>query len=455
MIRTVLNIFKIPDLRNKLLFTIALLLIYRVGFHIPVPGFDQAKISARMSGEADTPLRRAALYMQMFTGGRLDKTSLFGLGIMPYITASIILMLLGEVVPALKKLRQEGYTGYKKINEYTRYLTVLVCVIQAVMYMKVLGWGGAGEEGLAYAGMERQALLMGVFGMTAGTIFMMWLGEQIDEYGIGNGISLIIMAGIVDRMPWSVWWLVRNASFSVAPEPGTIGPAKIFFLVAAFIFVTAGAILITQGQRRIPIQQAKLMRGHRIYGGQRQYVPLRVNHGGVMPIIFASSFMIFPPILIDQVAVRFPQSEFLSMLRGAFRYEGYFHSVLYMLLIFLFAYFWVTVQFQPKDMAKNLRDSGAFVPGLRPGRRTADYLETVMIRITYFGAAFLAAIAIIPSLVAMLLGIPFSVATFLGGTGLLIVVSVSLDLVQKIEANLLMRSYEGFMGTGRIKGAYA
>jgi preprotein translocase subunit SecY len=455
MIRTVFNIFKIPDLRNKLLFTLALLMIYRIGFHIPVPGFDQEKIAAKMSGGSDTPLGRAALYMQMFTGGRLDKTTLFGLGIMPYITASIILMLLGEVIPTLKKLRQEGQTGYKKIQEYTRYLTVLICVIQSIMFMKVLGWGGAGEEGLAYAGMERQALLMGVVGMTAGTIFMMWLGEQIDEYGIGNGISLIIMAGILDRMPWAVWQLLKMANFSIAPPPGTIGPARVLVLVAAFVFVTAGAILITQGQRRIPIQQAKMMRGHRMYGGQRHYLPLRVNHGGVMPIIFASSFMMFPPILIDWFASRFPQSGILSMLRGTFRFDGYIYNVLYMLLIFLFAYFWVTVQFQPKEMAKNLRDSGSFVPGLRPGRRTADYLETVMIRITYFGAAFLAAIAIIPSLVATLLGIPFGVATFLGGTGLLIVVSVSLDLVQKIEANLLMRSYEGFMGTGRIKGAYA
>jgi preprotein translocase subunit SecY len=456
MIKTIFNIFKIPDLRNKLLFTLALLMIYRIGFHIPVPGFDQEKIAARMSGESDTPLGRAAMYMQMFTGGSLSRTTLFGLGIMPYITASIILMLLGEVVPALKKLRQEGQTGYKKIQEYTRYLTVLVCIIQSVMYMKVLSWGGAGNEGYAYAGMERQALLMGIIGMTAGTIFMMWLGEQIDEYGIGNGISLIIMAGIIDRMPWSVWWLVKNVSFTVAPQPGTIGPARILFLVAAFVFVTAGAILITQGQRRIPIQQAKMMKGHRMYGGQRHYVPLRVNHGGVMPIIFASSFMIFPPILIDWMAARFPESGFLGLLRGTFQYAGFTYNVLYMLLIFLFAYFWVTVQFQPKEMAKNLRDSGSFVPGLRPGRRTADYLETVMIRITYFGAAFLAAIAIIPSLIATLLGIPFSVATFLGGTGLLIVVSVSLDLVQKIEANLLMRSYDGFMGgTGRIKGAYA
>jgi len=292
--------------------------------------------------------------------------------------------------------------------------------------------------------------------MTAGTVFLMWLGEQIDEYGIGNGISLIIMAGIVSRMPWAIMQLWQDVDLRVGAGPGTVGPAKILFLIAAFVFVVAGAILITQGQRRIPIQQAKQMRGRRMYGGQRHYLPLRVNHGGVMPIIFASSFMMFPPLIIGQL-LRIPSlsnSSVLLTLQDALGYRAYSYNVLYMLLIFLFAYFWVTVQFQPKEMAKNLRDSGSFIPGLRPGRRTADYLETVMTRITYFGAAFLAVIAVVPSLVSILLGIDWRVATFLGGTGLLIVVSVSLDLVQKIEANLLMRSYEGFSGAGRIKGAY-
>lgn len=453
MLGTVINIFRIPDLRNKVLFTLALLIIYRVGFHIPVPGFDQKKITAiTQSRDTESPLGRAAEYMQMFTGGRLDKSSLFGLGIMPYITSSIILMLLGEVVPALKKLRQEGQTGHKKIQEYTRYLTVLICVLQSIMFMRLLG-----GQRLTYVGMERQAMLMGVIGMTAGTIFLMWLGEQIDEYGIGNGISLIIMAGIISRMPWAIWTLAQNVDLTIGAAPGTVGPAKLLFLIAAFVFVVAGAILITQGQRRIPIQQAKQMRGRRMYGGQRHYLPLRVNHGGVMPLIFASSFMMFPPIIIGQLA-RIPSldnSRVLQTLQEALGPRAFTYNVLYMLLIFLFAYFWVTVQFQPKEMAKNLRDSGSFIPGLRPGRRTADYLETVMTRITYFGAAFLAIIAIVPTVVSMSLGIDWRVATFLGGTGLLIVVSVSLDLVQKIEANLLMRSYEGFSGAGRIKGAYA
>ncbi len=451
MLGTVVNIFRVQDLRNKIIFTVALLVIYRIGFHISVPGFDYKAI-AEATTQSETPLGRAAEMMQMFTGGRLDQSSLFGLGIMPYITASIILMLLGEVVPSLKKLRQEGQTGYKKIQEYTRYLTVLICVIQAIMFMKLLG-----GQGMIYAGMERRALIMGVVSMTAGTIFLMWLGEQIDEYGIGNGISLIIMAGIVSRMPWAVQRLWQNVDFKVGASAGSVGPAKILFLAAAFVFVVAGAILITQGQRRIPIQQAKQMRGRRMYGGQRHYLPLRVNHGGVMPIIFASSFMMFPPIIIGQLlrVESLNNSSILQTMYDALSFRSYTYNILYMLLIFLFAYFWVTVQFQPKEMAKNLRDSGSFIPGLRPGRRTAEYLETVMTRITYFGASFLAVIAVVPSLIIVLLGIEPTVAHFLGGTGLLIVVSVSLDLVQKIEANLLMRSYEGFSGAGRIKGAYA
>ena len=449
MIGTVINIFRIKDLRNKILFTVALLIIYRVGFHIPNPGFDQQRIkNAVETRDTDSPLGRAAEYLQIFTGGTLSQSSLFGLGIMPYITASIILMLLGEVIPALKKLRQEGQTGHKKIQEYTRYLTVLICVIQALMYMRMLG-------AYTHPGMQAQAFAMGIIGMTAGTMFLMWLGEQIDEYGIGNGISLIIMAGIVSRMPWALMSLIEKVDFRVTAQTGAIGPGRIVFLLAAFVFVVAGAILITQGQRRIPIQQAKQMRGRRMYGGQRHYLPLRVNHGGVMPIIFASSFMMFPPIIVEQIARAFPESMVWQTILGALRNDAYTYNVLYMLLIFLFAYFWVTVQFQPREMAKNLRDSGSFIPGLRPGRRTAEYLETVMTRITYFGAAFLAGIAVVPQVLSYALDIPWNITTFIGGTGLLIVVSVSLDLVQKIEASLLMRSYDGFSSAGRIKGAYS
>ena len=451
MLGTFVNIFKIPDLRNKILFTLALLCIYRIGFFIPVPGFDSEKIQ-QVAGQRDdeSPLGRAADYLQMFTGGTLSRSSLFGLGIMPYISASIILMLLGEVIPSLRKLRQEGQTGYKKIQEYTRYLTVPLCLIQSLMYMKMF----AGQQ-YVYAGMQTQALVMGVVGMTAGTLFLMWLGEQIDEYGIGNGISLIIMAGILSRMPWAIMQVLNNFELKVGGEPGTYGPGTVIVLIAAFISVVAGAILITQGQRRIPIQQAKQMRGHRMYGGARHYLPLRVNHGGVMPIIFASSLMMFPQVILGYVRNigSLGSSQFMQLLYDAFSPTAFTYNVIFVIMIFLFAYFWTTVQFQPKDMAKNLRDRGSFIPGLRPGHRTAEYLETVMIRITYFGAAFLAFIAVVPSLAAQLMNVPFSVASFLGGTGLLIVVSVSLDLVQRIEANLIMRNYEGFSDS-RIKGAF-
>jgi len=452
MFGTFANIFKVPDLRNKILFTIALLCIYRVGFFISVPGFDAEKIQ-QVSDQRDTdsPLGRAADYMQMFTGGTLQRSSLFGLGIMPYISASIILMLLGEVLPALKKLRQEGQTGHKKIQEYTRYLTVPLCLVQSLMYMKMFASG----EGYVYPGMQVHAIVMGVVGMTAGTLFLMWLGEQIDEYGMGNGISLIIMAGILSRMPWAIMQVLQNTKLKVGVEAGQFGMGTIVFLIAAFIFVIAGAILITQGQRRIPIQQAKQMRGHRMYGGARHYLPLRVNHGGVMPIIFASSLMMFPPIVLDQLT-KIPalsDSVVLRQISEAFGPTAFTYSVVFVVMIFLFAYFWTTVQFQPKDMAKNLRDRGSFIPGLRPGHRTAEYLETVMVRITFFGASFLAIIAVVPSLITQLLGVPFAVASFLGGTGLLIVVSVSLDLVQRIEANLIMRNYEGF-GDSKVKGAF-
>ena len=450
MLRTVANIFRIPDLRNKILFTIALLCIYRIGFHIPVPGFDQSQIAGPQKG---TPLGQVADYLQMFSGGRLDQSSLFGLGIMPYISSSIILMLLGEVLPALRKLRQEGATGHKKIQEYTRYLTVPLCLIQSTMIMKMMG-------GLTHAGLEKQAVLMGMLGMTAGTLFLMWLGEQIDEYGIGNGISLIIMAGIVSRMPMTIFDVWQKTDFKAVVSEGTYGPGTIAFLIAAFIFVVAGAILITQGQRRIPIQQAKQMRGRRMYGGQRHYLPLRINHGGVMPIIFASSLMMFPPIVFQQLgnipAIRGSDawSGFVASLGDAFTPKAFTYNLVFVLMIFLFAYFWTTVQFQPKEMAKRLRDAGSFIPGLRPGHRTAEYLERVMVRITYYGASFLAFIAVVPSVINQMLGVEYRVAMFLGGTGLLIVVSVSLDLVQRIEANLIMRNYEGFSESGRIKGAF-
>ena len=455
MFRTFFNIFKIPELRNKLLFTVGLLIIYRVGFAVPLPGVNQEYMTKAARQSSGTGFGQLAETFAMFTGGDLQQSTIFGLGIMPYISAGIIFQLLVTVIPALEKLQKEGESGRKKIQEYTRYATVALCLIQATFWMGYM-------RGQHYIHADFQSTfvywLMGVSALTAGTIFLMWLGEQIDEYGIGNGVSLIIMAGIVARMPNAIIMVVQNASFRMSGggAPNTMDPPKILFLLVSFVAVVAGAILITQGQRRIPIQQAKQTRGRRVYGGQRQYLPLRVNHGGVMPIIFASSLLIFPSILFGWLGQAFRGFAMWALLESAFRPGRYVYEVVYIGLVFFFAYFWTTVQFRPKEMANQLRDYGSFIPGLRPGKRTADYLERVMERITYVGAAFLAIIAVIPTVVATQLQIPFRVSAFLGGTGLLIVVSVTLDLVQRIEANLIMRNYRGFLGDegGRIKGAY-
>ncbi|MFP3937026.1 MAG: preprotein translocase subunit SecY [Phycisphaerae bacterium] len=451
MHRSLENIFSIPELLRKLGFTLLLLGIYRVGFHIPLPGLDEQRLSQFMAGQEEGPFGQVLRYYSMFTGGSLQQSTLFGLGIMPYISASIILTLLTTVVPALEKLQREGPVGQRKIREYTRYLTVVLCLIQAIFWLKFTM-----SQGLLYPEYQGSVRIfaMGVAALTAGTVFLMWLGEQIDEYGIGNGISLLIMAGIVVRMPWAITSLRDQfVPELISAQEGSVGVLEIVFLVFSFVFVVAGAILITQGQRRIPIQQAKHTRGRRVYGGQRQYLPLRVNHGGVLPIIFASSLLIFPKLVTGWL-VNNTGAGWARMLDSAFDSGSYIYTIVYIGMIFFFSYFWTTVQFRPKEMADQLRDYGTFIPGLRPGRRTAEFLERVMERITYCGAAFLAVIAVIPTVVSAALNIPFGISAFLGGTGLLIVVSVTLDLVQRIEANLVMRNYGGFLGGTRIKGAY-
>ncbi len=444
MFRTILNIFVIPELRRKLLFTIGLLAVYRIGYHVPLPAMNQDLMAEAMKKQGDQGgFGQLATAFSLFTGGDLQSSTIFGLGIMPYITAAIIFQLLTTVVPALEKLQREGDTGRKKIQEYTRYATVGLCIIQAMFWVNYMR-----RSGYVFADYrdDYQFLLIGVLGLTTGTVFLMWLGEQIDEYGIGNGISLIIMAGIIARMPNAVMyvWEHKSLQMGAADSAAALDPAKILFLIVAFVVVIAGTILITQAQRRIPIQQAKHTRGRRVLGGQRQYLPLRVNHGGVMPIIFASSLMIFPSIIFGYLASA-TQWEPFNFLRRAFDHDSFIYVLCYIAMVYFFAYFWTAVQFQPKEMANNLRDYGSFIPGLRPGKRTADYLERVMGRITYVGAAFLAIIAIIPTLVATKMQIPYQVSSFLGGTGLLIVVSVCLDLVQRIEANLVMRNYKGFL----------
>ncbi|GIW77320.1 MAG: protein translocase subunit SecY [Phycisphaerae bacterium] len=501
MIKTLINIFRVPELRNKVLFTLMMLAIFRIGHSVPIPGVDQwqfltreqqavetAKIAladAKATGdpelikvaEAELAARerekaqsesssdnsaagRLATYVSIFSGGNLSHSTIFGLGVMPYISASIIFQLLGTVVPALEKLQKEGESGRRKIQEWTRYATVPIAAMQAYFW---LGTMGADKVQSTWDG--PMFWITGVIALTAGCIFLMWIGEQIDEYGLGQGISLIIMAGIVCRMPAAINTVWSNLDLSGQGGTGAFGPGTIIALICAFVFVVATAILITQAQRRIPIMQAKHTRGRRVYGGAKQFLPLKVNIGGVMPIIFAQSLMLFPGMLLGYLdSLARSQGwggfgNFIIFLNQQFGHGHFLYVITEMALIFFFAFFWTTVQFKPKEIANNLRDYGSFIPGLRPGKRTADYLEKVMMRMTYVGASFLCLIAVVPTIAFAYLGIPYEVAAFLGGTGLLIVVSVTLDIVQRIETNLLTRNYAGFLGAGeggkRIKGRSA
>lgn len=446
-------VFTIPELRQKIFLTLMFLAIYRVGWHIPLPIINQdvmSRTTEQQGGMADFVDRVA-----VFSASNLRQATIFGLGIMPYISASIIFQLLGSVWKPIEDLKKEGETGRKKINEYTRYATVVLCLIQSWFYVSLyLMQSGSGEEGL----IDRAFLTDGqlsfgwqitaVMTMTCGTIFLMWLGEQIDEFGIGNGISLLIMAGILAQMPNALGELIRDAELElVGIGASNIGVETLIILAVLFVAVVAGVVFITLGQRRIPTQSAKHVRGRRVYGGTRQYLPLRVNQAGVMPIIFASSLLMLPAMLFGMLGNIFtgaaPTFEALGVIFGGG--TSFIYNLMYVVLIYFFCYFWTAITFNPKEMSENLKDYGTFIPGYRPGKRTADYLEKVMVRITYVGAGFLALVAIIPTVISGSLGVSFSVASFYGGTGLLIAVSVAFDLVQKIDSHLVMRNYRGLL----------
>ena len=444
-------IFTIPELRSKIIFTLILLAVFRIGSYIPLPVFNQEQLQKNTGsgGLLDA--------MSVFSGANLNSGTIFGLGIMPYISASIIFQLLGSVYPPLEKLQKEGETGRKKINEYTRYATVFLCIGQSWVYIVGLAQGGKNIDyhflnnpAVATSGLAFNWQLICVLTATAGTIFLMWLGEQIDEYGIGNGISLLIMGGILARMPTAVHDLIRPMLAGGGPEIGSsrgkIGVEVVVILMLLFVGVILGVVLISQAQRQIPTQSAKHVRGRRVYGGTRQYLPLRVNQAGVMPIIFASSLLLFPYMIFGWLANRF-NSGFLHEIENQFhRGDSWIYNALYVALIYFFCYFWTAITFNPKDMADNLKNYGSFIPGYRPGRRTADYLEKVMVRITYVGAGFLSIVAIIPTIItASIPSVNYTVAAFYGGTSLLIAVSVAFDLVQKIDSHLVMRNYKGLL----------
>jgi len=455
MLETLGNTFRIPELRRRLLITCGLLALCRIGVFIPVPGVDLLALRQLFEGwekGAGAPLMS---FVNIFSGGALKQCAVFGLGVMPYISASIIFQLLVQVIPSLKKLSEEGEAGRKKINQYTRYATVFLCLFQAFMMIGALR--AMGEQSNLHIFPESFGFgmqLQSAFLMTCGTLLLMWVGEQIDEYGIGNGMSLIIMANILSRLPDAIGAVRRDFVFTMkAANPGQIDVLEMALLIVLFVGVVFGIVLITQGQRRIPFQQAKQMRGRRMYGGMKHYLPLQVNAANVIPIIFAQSLLMFPlggaRVLKNQTGTGGSwESPFLNAIaRGmenVLTPATFWYTIVYVGLIFFFCYFWTAITFNPTDMAKNLQEHGSFIPGIRPGRRTAEYLERVMTRITLPGAASLCLIAVIPGLMGRAMTLDYSVTQFFGGTSILIAVGVALDLVRKIEAQLLVRHYEGF-----------
>jgi preprotein translocase subunit SecY len=431
MFQSLANLFRIAELRTRILITLGMLAVYRIGWNIPLPGIDPKKIeelSAKTSGEAGL-----IDFLNVISGGGIQRASLFSLGIMPYISASIIFSLLVKVIPALEKISKEGSAGQRKISQWTRWATVPICIVQAIFAVRPYARpvGALGGVPITFDPNPQMGFLIGsVVALTAGTIFLMWIGEQITEHGVGNGISLLIMAGIVARLPQSLFAANLNAGQGV-------------LLTFLFVSVVLGVVFITKGQRKIPVQYAKLTRGRRVYGGQRHYMPIRVNMAGVMPVIFASALLAFPPLIFEWLG--------LPRVASALGYGKYLWAMFYVLLTFFFSFFWVALMFNPVEMSKNMKEYGSFVPGIRPGRPTAEYLEKIMNRITLAGASFLALIAVLPAVVSSIpdLNLPPLLTTYLGGTTILIVVSVALDLVDKLNSYLVMRNYEGFLGGGK------
>jgi preprotein translocase subunit SecY len=446
MFQAFANSFKIPDLRRKLFITLGLLIVYRVGGYIPTPGVDGAALMQFFQNVTNSQGGNLFGIMNMFSGGALTRLTIFALGIMPYISASIILQLLITVVPHLEKLSKEGEAGRKKIIQYTRYGTVVLAVVQS-FFISLWLENPARFQGLQIAADPGWGFrFLTVITLTTGTAFIMWLGEQIQEKGIGNGISLIITAGIISRLPTALYQLFALIS-PFSPEKRQINILTVILMTAIGVLVVVAVILITQGQRKIPVQYAKRIVGRKVYGGQSTYIPLKVNQAGVIPIIFAQSIILFPATIAGFIPNPAMQRMAESLLRGQFLY-----TVVYSLLIVFFAYFYTAITFNPADVADNMKKYGGFVPGVRPGKRTAEYFDFIMTRITLPGAVFLAFIAVFPDMLGGWLKIPYLVASFFGGTALLIVVGVMLDTMRQIESQLLMRHYSGFMKKGRIRG---
>lgn len=432
---TLANLFKIKEIRNKILITLGLLLVYRVGSFIPLPGvnFGEALKSLQDVGG----INKLFGMMNVLTGGSLQSATLFSLGVMPYISASIIFSLLTKAVPALEKIAKEGQSGQRKINQYTRLTTVLICLLQS--WFVIFGALRVENSRLLHTGVSDWFgiyCIIVMVGLTAGTLFIMWIGEQISEHGVGNGISLIIMAGIISNLYPSM------ASYLEGFDRGAWQTLLTF--LGAWAIAVVAVVYMTKAQRRIPIQNAKHQRGRNVYGGERAFLPFKLNQANVMPIIFASALLIIPQFLGTATGITWLEQAFNSQT------SGFWYVFTYTALIFFFAFFWTSMMFQPNEIAKNLQEQGSFVPGIRPGRQTAEFLESTMFRITLAGASFLAVVAIIPSFVGSSGGGAMDMALlyFMSGTSILIVVGVALDMVEKLNAMLVMRNYETTMKEG-------
>ena len=435
MIEKLRTIFLVPELRRRILFTLSLFVVYRFGEHMPTPGVNAAALAGAFQSQANTLF---GLY-DMFVGGAFSRATVFALGIMPYISASIILQLLGAVVPYFEKLRKEGEEGQKKITQWTRYGTVLISIVQSYAYSVFLVNLGASQGLTVVPDPGFSFYFSTIVTQTAGTILVMWLGEKITEFGIGNGISLIIFVNILGGVPNRVMQAIDSI------RAGNLGLVQSLTILTLMVAVIAAVIVMTQATRKIPVQYAKRMVGRKMYGGQSTNIPLRVNTAGVIPIIFASSIMILP----TTVAGFFPPDHPVAAVAQWFNPMGFLYNTLYAIIIVFFTYFYTAVVLNPNDLAENMRKYGGFIPGIRPGRHTAQYIDRVLSRITLPGACFLAAVAVVPDVLIAMFNVP---AVGFGGTSVLIVVGVALDTLQQIESHLLMRHYEGFVKRGRIRG---
>jgi len=433
LLQTIRDIFRIPDLKKKILFTAFMLILYRLGSFIPVPGVNTAVLKGYFGRPGGNTLFDM---FDLFSGGNFERASVFALGIMPYITASIVIQLLGSIIPYFEKLKKEGAEGQKKINQITRYGTVFIGIFNAIGIAVFLlnVEGGAVVTGMS----SLMFTFTTVISMITGTMIILWLGEQITEHGIGNGISLIIFAGIIARYPLGFFQMGQMVA------NGSMGILMALIVVAIMVFVTAAVILVTEATRKIPVQYPKRIIGRKTYGGQSTYIPLKVNTAGVIPIIFAQSVIMIP----STVATFFAESSFAQWIRDWLAPGHSIYTILYMTLIIFFAYFYTAIVMNPTEMAENMKRYGGFVHGRQPGKSTADYLNNILTRITLPGAIFFAIVAVIPEFMQRFTRIPF----YFGGTGLIIIVGVALETLNQIESHLVMRHYDGFMKKGKLRG---